>query len=237
MGHGRGGASRRRCGHRGGHGRPIRRDRPGGRLHIHDHQRSCSHPAGHVRGGGRGVRRRAVPPGRHASERHPQGIPGPEGVPVPAPAVGPPGHRRHSVHHGRDAPVESGIGLRLSHPGGRLHGRPGTGLHSGQRVRIRGGGLRRWPSGGLLRTAAEFLLQQPRGLLRGGGQVQGRSSHLGPVDAGPLWSHRRAQPQAPIPHPDGRGVVDRAAARGQHCPGGAPSAGRGDGGYPEPPHR
>ncbi len=46
-----------------------------------------------------------------------------------------------------------------------LHSRSGTGLHFGQRVCIRGGGLRRRSFGGLLCTAAEFLLQQPRGLL------------------------------------------------------------------------
>jgi methylmalonyl-CoA mutase N-terminal domain/subunit len=53
---------------------------------------------------------------RDAAERHPQGVPGPEGVPLPASAVAAPGHRPDPVHHRRDAAVPPGVDLRLPHP-------------------------------------------------------------------------------------------------------------------------
>ena len=45
-----------------------------------------------------------------------------------------------AVRRGRAAPVAPGLDLGLPHPRGRLDGRPGAGLHPGQRVRLRGGG-------------------------------------------------------------------------------------------------
>ena len=91
-------------------------------------------------------------PGRHAAERHLEGVPGPEGVRLPAPAVGAPGHRRHPVLRGRDAPVVPGVGVGLPHPRGRVDRRPGAGLHPGQRFRLRRGGHRRRPGGRRLRA-------------------------------------------------------------------------------------
>ena len=59
---------------------------------------------GHVRGGGREApawpRRR---PRRHAPERHPEGVPGPEGVHLPAAALDAPRRRRGPVLRGGDA--------------------------------------------------------------------------------------------------------------------------------------
>ena len=78
-----------------------------------------------------------------APERHPEGVPGPEGVHLPAPAVDAAGGRRGPVLRGGDAQVPSGVGVGLPHPRGRLHGRAGARLHPRQRVRLRGGG--RWP--------------------------------------------------------------------------------------------
>ena len=52
----------------------------------------------------------------HAAERHFEGVPGAEGVRVPAAAVGASGDRRHAVLRGGDAPVASGLRLGLPHP-------------------------------------------------------------------------------------------------------------------------
>ena len=38
----------------------------------------------------------------------------------------------------RDPGLQAAVGLRLPHQGGRLHGRPGTRVHPGRRVRLRG---------------------------------------------------------------------------------------------------
>ena len=119
---------------------------------------------------------------RHPAERHAQGVPGPEGVRLPAPAVPAPGHRHHPLLRRRDAPLPSGVGLRLPHPRGRLDGRPRAGLHPGQRLRLRRGGPGRRPGGRRVRPPPLLLLQRPHRLLRGDRQVPRRPPHLG--DAG-----------------------------------------------------
>ena len=73
---------------------------------------------------------------------------------------------------------------------GRLHRRAGAGLHLGRRLRLRGGGDPGRTGGRRVRPPAQFLLQQPCRLLRGGGQVPGRSPDLGEADAGQLWGSR-----------------------------------------------
>ncbi len=123
------------------HGDALRRHRPRDGQHLDDHQLGRPGRDGHVRRGRR-------PPGggarrieRHDPERHLEGVPGPEGVRVPAAALGPPGHRRGALRHRRAPAMAPGLGLRLPHPRGGLDGRPGARLHPGQRVRLRRGGL------------------------------------------------------------------------------------------------
>ena len=74
----------------------------------------------------------------HHPERHLEGVPGPEGVRLPAPTEHAPGHRPHGLRRRRAAALAPGLGLGLPHPRGRIDGGPGTGLHLGQRLRLRG---------------------------------------------------------------------------------------------------
>ena len=123
------------------------------------------------------------PARRHAAERHLEGVPGAEGVRVPAAPVDAAGARHDPLHRRRDAAVALDLDLRLPHPRSRLDGRRGAGVHAGQRVRLR----RTRPAGRasrrLVRTAAELLLQRPHRLLRGDLQVPRRPQDLGPLDA------------------------------------------------------
>ena len=99
--------------------------------------------------------KRGVPAGGprgHAPERHPQGVRRPEGVPLPARAVAPPGDRHDRVRDPRDAPLEHGLDQRLPHPRGGLDGRPGAGVHDRRRDGLRRGGDRARPAGRRLRA-------------------------------------------------------------------------------------
>ena len=127
-----------------------------------------------------------VPPRRHAPERHPEGVPGPEGVRVPAAAVDAAGARHDRLHRGGDAALALDLDLRLPHPRGGLDGRRGAGLHARQRLRLRGAGDAGGPARRRVRPPALVLLQRPHRLLRGDRQVPRRPSHLGPLDAGAL---------------------------------------------------
>ena len=75
-----------------------------------------------------------------------------------------------------------------------------------------------------LRAAHLVLLQRAQRLLRGDGEVPRGPEDLGPRDARPVQAPRRALVEAPLPHADGRRLVDRAAAlqqRGAHRDSGA----------------
>ena len=63
-------------------------------------------------------------PRRHNSKRHTEGVPGPKGVHLPATPVGAPGYRSDPLHHCGNAPLASGVNLRLPHPRGRFGQRP-----------------------------------------------------------------------------------------------------------------
>ena len=155
---------------------------------------------------------------RHAAERHPEGVPGAEGVRVPAAAVDAAGARHDHVHRRRDAALALDLDLRLPHPRGRLDGGRGAGVHARQRVRVRRAGAAGRPPGRRVRAAAVVLLQRPHRLLRRDRQVPRRPADLGAMDARPLRRQARAFAAAALPHPDRRRVADRAAARGQHRP-------------------
>ena len=112
----------------------------GPRLHLDDHQLAGRADLGDVHRGRREARLPAGRAGGHAPERHPQGVRGAEGVPLPARAVDAPGDRHDRVRDARDAALEHHLHQRLPHPRGRLDGRPGARLHHRRRHGLRGGG-------------------------------------------------------------------------------------------------
>ncbi len=117
-----------------------------------------------------------------------------------------------------DPALQAALGLRLPHPRGRLDRRAGTGLHPRRRVRLRRTGAVPRAGRERLRARAQLLLRLPPGLLRGDRQVPRRPPDLGPLAARGLRRHRRAGALAALPHPDRRGVADRAAAGQQRGP-------------------
>ena len=121
--------------------------------------------------------------GGHDPERHPQGVPGAEGVPLPAAAVDAPRHRRDALRDRGDAEVAPDLDQRVPHPGGGLHRRARAGVHARERLRLRRGRAGDRPRGRRLRAAPVVLLQQPPRLLRGDRQVPRRPPDLGPLDA------------------------------------------------------
>ena len=97
--------------------------------------------------------------------------------------------------------------------------------------------LERGLSVDVVRAPALVLLQRPHRLLRGDRQVPSRAPDLGPRDARTLRRPRRALADDALPHPDGRGLADRAAAAGQHRPDDDRGAGRGARGHPVAAHQ
>ena len=122
--------------------------------------------------------------------------------------------------------VQAAQRLRLPHPRGRLDGRAGAGVHPGRRVRLRR--ARPVPRAGRrpVRARAELLLRRPHRLLRGDRQVPGGPADLGALAARPVRRDHGQGAVAALPHPDRRGVADRAAAVQQR----GPDRGRGAGG-------
>ena len=131
---------------------------------------------------------------RHAPERHPEGVPGAEGVHLPAAPVDAARRRHDPVLRGGDAALAPDLDLRLPHPRGGLDRRAGARVHARQRVRVRRGGGRR-PGSTVddVRAAPVVLLQRAHRLLRGDRQVPRRPAHLGALDARAL---RRAAASA-----------------------------------------
>ncbi len=96
-----------------------------------------------------------------------------------------------ALHVRRNAALAPGFGVGLSHPRGRLHGRAGTGVHVGQRLRVRRVGDRRRARRRRVRAAPVVLLQRAQRLLRRDRQVPRRAAHLGAVDEGALRRQAR----------------------------------------------
>ena len=115
---------------------------------------------------------------------------------------------------------------RLPHPRGRIDRRPGARIHFEGRPHLRRARDRARPRRRRLRAAPELLLQRPDRLLRGDRQVPRGAPDLG---ARAARNVRRQGPEVvadALPHPDRRGVADRAAAAQQHRPNGDRGAGR-----------
>ena len=161
----------------------------------------------------------AGPARRDAAERHPEGVPGPEGVLLPAATERAAGERRDRVHRGRDAALAPGLDLRLPHPRSRIDRPAGARVHGRQRVRLRRGRGRGRARDRRLRTRAS-----PSSSTRTSTSSR-RSRSTGPRGAsGPggcataTARYERAVAADALPHPDRGGVAHRAAARGQPRP-------------------
>ena len=174
---------------------------------------------------------------RHAAERHAEGVPGAEGVRVPAAPEDAAGERRRPLLQRGDAEVAPDLDLRVPHPRSRLDGRAGARVHRRQRVRVRRGRARGRARHRRVRAAPLLLLQRARRLLRGDREVPRRPPHLGPLAARALRREAGTVDAAAVPHPDRGRVAHRAAARGQpraHRDRGARGRARR---HPEPAHQ
>ena len=102
----------------------------------------------HVPGRRRAAGRRPVQAGRHAADRHLQGVHRAEGVALRAGAAPAPDRRPDGVLRPGDPALQAAVGLRLPHPRGRLDRRAGAGVHAGRRLRLRRAGPvpRAWTS-------------------------------------------------------------------------------------------
>ena len=118
----RGRQVRRRGRHARRHRGPLPRHRPRRGHDVDDDQRSGGGDLRDVRRERGGDRRRAGAARRHAAERHPEGVPGAEGVHLPAAAVAAARRRHDALLHGRDAALASALDLRLPHPRSGLDG-------------------------------------------------------------------------------------------------------------------
>ena len=128
---------------------------------------------------------------RDHPERHPQRVHGPQHLHLPAAAVDA-DHLRHlRVHLAGDAEVQLDLHLRLPHPGGRGHRRPGAGLHPRRRRRVPARRHRRGPGRRRVRAAAVVLLGDRHELLHGGREAAGGAAAVG--EAGATSSRRRTR--------------------------------------------
>ena len=205
--------------------------------HLDDHQLGRPGGHGHVHRRGRPHRRGPPGPVGDHPERHLEGVPGPEGVRLPAAA-------RASA----SSPTWSASPRPSSPAGTRCRSRATTSARRGRRPPRSWPSpwptgsptsRRRWPPAwrSTIRPPAQLLLQRPHRLLRGDRQVPRRPAHLGALAARPLRRRRRPLHPAAVPHPDRRGLAHRPAARGEPGPGGHRGPGRRAGGHPEPAHR
>ena len=111
-----------KCGRRrllaGRYGDPARGHPARPRHHLDDHQRPGVGDLGDVHRRRRATRHRPRPAGRHAPERHPEGVHRPERVHLSAARQHAAGDRHHRVRDRLDAAVEPGQRQRVPHPGG-----------------------------------------------------------------------------------------------------------------------
>ena len=170
----------------GRHGDAVRRDSAGQGLHLDDDQRPGRHAVLLLRGGGRAAGRDHRRAAGHDPERHPEGVHGAARLDLPGGARAQDHRGPVRVGRGAHPQVEHHLDLRVPHPGGRVHRRPGAGVHAGQRLLLRGARPGPRPRGGQLRAPSLLLLGHPQRLLRGDRQAPGRAPDLGPAHARPL---------------------------------------------------
>ncbi len=186
----RGGAGRRGRGHPRRRRRALRRHRSREDLGVDDDQPFGLHLAGHVRGPGPGARVRPPPAVGHDPGRHPQGVRGSEGVDLPHPALAAAGARHDHLLRRAHGPLQPHQYQRLPHLRGGGDLGAGSGLHHGQRHRLRGRGASDRRGRRRFRAPPGLLLRGPGRLLRGGGQVPGGPSSVGADHEGALRRRR-----------------------------------------------
>ena len=194
--------------HRPRRGHDVDDDQRPGRGDLRDVRRE--------RGGGR---RRARPARRHAPERHPEGVPGAEGVHLPAPAVA---AARAPTRCGSARPrCRAGIRSRSPATTSARPARPPpqelafTVANGFAYVELGVAGRARRRR---VRAAPVVLLQRAHRLLRGDRQVPRRAPHLGPLDARPLRRAARAVAADAVPHADRRACRSpRSSPRSTSC--------------------
>ena len=209
----RGGALRGRHRHARGLRDAVRPDPARGHLHVDDDQRS----------GGRGVRvlpgdRRAAgravgATGRHAADRHHEGVHRAEGVDLPAASAPAVDRRPDGVLRRARASLASRERVRLSHPRGRRDGGAGARVHVGRRVLLRRAGADPRTRCRHVRAGPVVLLQRAHRLLRGDRETACGAEDLGTLAARPVRRLRPRRHEAPVPHPDGRRVARRRSNR------------------------
>ena len=172
----------------------------------------------------------------HCSERHPQGIHGPEGIHLPAPRVDAARGGFHRIRHAPGASVQSDLDQRLPHPRSGRDRLPGTRLHPWGGYRLCRIDPAARPRYRRIRSAAQLLLRRAQRILRRDCQVPRGSSDLGQDHAAALRIMQSSLLETAIPRPDRWRVTDLSAAASQHRPNRPASDGGRAGRNAVPPH-
>ena len=221
----------------GRHADLVQRDRCRRRQHVDDDQQPGLRHLGDVpRDGGRPRGAMGEASGDD-SERHPEGVPGPEGVDLSAGAVDAARRGHVRVRLEARSRMEHDFDQRVSHPrGGRDRG-PGTRVHPRERHGVRPLGGRPRSESRRLRAPPFVFLQRPQRSLRGAREVPRGASHLGARDARHVRRQGPSGLASAVPHPDGGRELDRAATGDEHRPNDDPGARRSPRGHSVPPHK
>jgi hypothetical protein len=130
----------RRCGQgrrghrfRRRHEDPLRPDPAGADVGLHDHERRGFADHGVLYCGGGRAGRGAEGPERDHSERHSEGIHGPQHLHLSAQPFDEDYRRHFPLLGGEHAEIQLHFHQRISHAGSRRERRPGIGLHAGRR--------------------------------------------------------------------------------------------------------
>ena len=159
------------------------------------------------------------PAGGDGAGGHPEGVHRAEGVVFPGRSGDAPAGGHDAVVHGAHAALASGLDLRLSHPRGGLDGRAGAGVHAQgrpdlcRRSRSRAGWTSTTSRRGLrffFNAHIDFFEEIAK--YRAARRIWARELR------DTFGAKQREVVADALPHADGRGVADGAAAAQQHRP-------------------
>ena len=128
-----------------GHGGAIRQHPAWPCFDVDDDQRDGGDPAVTLCCRREATRCRAREALRHDPERHPEGIHRPRDLYLSAARIAPDRHGHLRLLRALAPQLEHHLDQRISHPGGRFDGSPGSRVHAGGRDRLCAGGDRRRP--------------------------------------------------------------------------------------------